>query len=190
MRHFRIILFLLLTALGAEAQTLPQSNMQQSSAPAQATPSTLGGNEDWTHVRELTHDEEIIVSASHSRRVRCLFTGATDEFLFCEPQVMRQGAGEYRFDRADVEKIRLEQGERNFKLAIAIPAAAGFVWGFAAGSNPAGVRLLTGLAGALAGSMVGLVAAAPVAIFVPGHLVYQRPHGVRKSRTATHLRLR
>ena len=195
MRHFwitcAILIALILMAFAAGGQTLPNPTAPQDNASAQtSSPAIIApsrNNEDWNRVRALAHDEEINVWSSRNRHVRCLFTGATDDFLFCEPQFAYGGSGEYRFNRADVDKIRLEQGEHHFKTTVAVAAVAGIVAGAALpGTKNSGDRVLGGLAGGLIGSFAGLLIAGPVAIFVPGHLVYQRPHDQHKSQNSAH----
>lgn len=144
---------------------------------AQAPPENPApsGSADWNRVGNLVHDQEIVVSARGGRQLHCLFTGATDATLFCEPYLDR--GGEFHFDRADIDQVRLNQGRRNMKIVIWSLAAAGFVWGvsdprLSTGGEP---RLLTGLAGGAAGGFAGLIASLPAALLIPGKLVYRRP---------------
>lgn len=190
MRHFwitcAILIALILMAFAAGGQTLPNPTAPRDNTSAQAPPPAIvapsRSSDDWNRVRALAHDEEINVWSSRNRHVRCLFTGATDDFLFCEPKF---GSVEYRFNRADVDRIRLEQGEHHFKTTVGVAALAGVIAGAALPSTNNGAgRVIGGLAGGLVGSFAGLLIAGPVAIFVPGHLVYQRPHDQRKSQTA------
>jgi len=167
----------------AGAQSLPDQSGSQATTPAPApaiVTAPTRSSEDWNRLRELVHQEEINVWASHNRHVRCLFSGATEDFLFCEPRYPYGGRSEYRFDRADVDKVRLEQGERNFKGTIAVTAGAGAVTGAALPGNGT-ERIIGALAGGLAGAFAGIIIAGPVALLVPGHLVYQRPHTPKKS---------
>jgi hypothetical protein len=164
-----LALLLLLVAL-APALLLAQS------LPDSPTPPP-SGSADWNRVGSLVHDQEIVVSARGGRQLRCLFTGATDATLFCEPYLSRAGDGEFHFDRADVDQVRLNQGRRNMKIVIWSLAGAGFVWGvsdprLSTGGEP---RLLTGLAGGAAGAFTGLVVSLPAALLIPGKLVYHRP---------------
>ena len=121
----------------AGAQTLPRQDVSQPTTFAQ-TPVTVSAptrsSEDWNRLRGLAHEEEINVWSSRNRHVRCLFSGATESFLFCEPRYPYEGSSEYRFDRADVDKVRLEQGGRNFRRTIGVSALAGVVTGAAADS--------------------------------------------------------
>ncbi|WP_348262721.1 hypothetical protein P8935_23390 [Telmatobacter sp. DSM 110680] len=171
-----LLMFYIFTAA---AQSLPQQDVSQATPQAQSPASATApthSSEDWNRLRGLVHQEEINVWASRNRHVRCLFSGATENYLFCEPLYSYRGNGEFRFDRADVDKVRLEQGERNFKRTIAVSAGVGAVT-MAAATNTSngGDRLLGALAGGLAGSLVGIIIAGPVALLTPGHLVYQRP---------------
>ncbi len=103
------------TALGQSAPASAAAQLAPPIAVVPSRPAKIG-----TASRNVAHDEEINVWASSDRHVRCLFTGATDDYLFCEPLFRRsQGSGgEYRFSRADVDKIRLEQAQRNLKRAV------------------------------------------------------------------------
>jgi len=145
--------------------------------------------EDWNRVRDLAHDEEINVWASRNRHVRCLFTGATDDYLFCEPasSAWHNSGGEYRFSRADVDKVRLEQGEHHFKTTVGVMALLGTIAGAAVnpGKNNGGERAIGALAGGLVGGFAGIIIAGPIAMLMPGHLVYQRPHARRTSQART-----
>ena len=177
--------FLLLVLMAgniAGAQSLPNGENSEPSSPVQVPPSDvaeLNGKHDWNRVRGLAHDEEINVWASHNRHVRCLFTGATEDYLFCEPvyRHWNRGGGEYRFNRVDVDKVRLEESERNFRATVATMAVAGVIGGaVATDTKYRGMRAAGGLAGGLAGMIAGTLLGGPIAIFVPGHLVYERPH--------------
>ena len=175
----------------AGAQSLPHQDASQATTQAQSpalVTAPARSSEDWNHLRDLAHQEEINVWASRNRHVRCLFSGATENYLFCEPLYPYRGNSEFRFDRADVDKVRLEQGERNFKRTIAVSAAAGAIT-MAAASNTSngGDRFLGALAGGLAGSLAGIIIAGPVALLTPGYLVYQRPHTPRKLVPSAHL---
>jgi hypothetical protein len=164
----RSLLLLLLLFVLAPIILLAQS-LPENPAPAQS------GSADWSRVGNLVHDQEIVVSARGGRQLRCLFTGATDATLFCEPYLDR--GGEFHFDRADVDQVRLNQGRRNMKIVIWSLAAAGFVWGAADPRlNTDGVpRILDGLALGTLGGAAGAILSLPVALFIPGKLVYRRP---------------
>ena len=144
---------------------------------AQAPPENPApsGSADWNRVGNLVHDQEIVVSARGGRQLHCLFTGATDATLFCEPYLDR--GGEFHFDRADIDQVRLNQGRRNMKIVIWSLAAAGFAWGAADNhtAEQGAPRLVSGLLGAGVGAMAGLVVSLPVALLIPGKLIYRRP---------------
>jgi hypothetical protein len=142
-------------------------------------------------VQQLVNGQEIVVSTGGKRKTHCRFSGATTNLLFCEPSYVGQNGDEYKFERAEVETIRLDQWHRNAKLAIGTTAAAGFVWGAVRGSDPRSgynyPRVVTGLAGGLAGALAGCVVALPVAFLVPGHLVYRQPKWERRAHLANGL---
>jgi hypothetical protein len=164
-----LVLLLLLFAFAANlllAQSLPEN-------PA-PSPS---GSADWNRIGSLVHDQEIVVSARGGRQLRCLYTGATDATLFCEPYLSRAGEGEFHFDRADIDNVRLNQVRRNMKIVTWSLAGAGFVWGVSDPrlSTNGTPRLLTGLALGAAGGFAGLIVSLPAALLIPGKLVYRRP---------------
>ena len=185
---------LMLMTLGtlAQAQTIPSGEAAEHPlAPQPAMPGTSAASDskyDWNRVRELAHDEEINVWSSRNRHVRCLFTGATEDLLFCEPAYRHWNGsgGAYRFNRVDVDKIRLEQGESKFRATVGTMATVGVVGGaLATNTKNGGERAVGAVAGGLAGLMAGVIVGVPIAIFVPGHLVYERPHtGSRPRATA------
>jgi hypothetical protein len=182
-----IAIVLIASTFNAQAQSSPQSTSSPST-PFQSAPA-ISVKESWNSVRELVHDEDIIVFASRNRRVHCLFSGATDDTLFCEPR--HTGKGEYRFNRADVDKIRLEEGEHNIRKTVALSAIAGIAIGAATAhgsGNESAIRVAGAAVGGLAGMMVGLIIALPIAVFVPGHLVYQRPRAPHSSQASAKLR--
>lgn len=183
----------LLIPFGMRAQSMPNDPSGSPANAAQTLPIIYEAPsrpaEDWNRVRNLAHDEEINVWASRNRHVRCLFTGATDDYLFCEPAYSRwhSTSGEYRFSRIDVDKIRLEQSDRNFRRAITTTTVAGVIAGAAlTNTKYGGERVLGGLAGGLAGVMTGAIIGGPIAIFVPGQLVYERPRAPRSAHAPTH----
>jgi len=133
----------------------------------------------WNRVQDLANGEEITVTHGRLHSVPCRFTGATDNDLFCDSMFSGR---EYRFSRAEVERVRLEDKRRNMRILIGAFAAAGFIWG-AATPPPAGStapRFLDGLAGAAAGGFVGLAVSLPAALLIPGRLVYHRPPAEHK----------
>jgi hypothetical protein len=165
-----LILLLLLFAL-TPVLLLPQP------PPENPSPSPAG-SADWDRVGALVHDQEIVVSAQGGRNLHCLFTGASNDQLFCEPPLFRQYEGEYHVERADVETVRLDQVRHNWKILIWTCAAAGTVWGATDNRlvEQGSPRVVNGFAGGLVGGLAGLVVGLPVALFIPGKLVYRHPH--------------
>jgi hypothetical protein len=188
MRSFRILLATLLvwmlTAFAAGAQGNPPGNpsLSESTSTQEVVAFAPGRTDtaDWNRVRDLARDDEIAVKA-RGESFRCLFDGATDQTLFCDPASSAWGAwgnaSEYRIQRAEVKSIRMVQYRRNMKFAIGSMAVAGFIWGAVKGSNPGGgyayPRVVVGLAGAALGALAGCVVAVPAAL-IPGRLVYRR----------------
>jgi hypothetical protein len=156
----------ILTALAL----LPAAAHAQDEANQQAAAS-------WNRLAALDRGQEIVVKAAPGRTARCLFSGAIDTALFCEPYFQRPDGAEYRFDRAQVEQVRLNQMRRNMHIVIWSVTAAGFIWGVSDPrlSTNGTPRFVTGLAGAGAGAMAGLVISLPAALLIPGKLIYRRP---------------
>jgi hypothetical protein len=101
--------------------------------------------------------------------VPCLFAGATRDSLFCDS---RFSGREYRFDRSEVERVRMDDKRRNMRILIGSFAAAGFVWGVAKSNSDGTPRGLVGLAGAGLGALAGCAVSVPAAFLIPGRLVY------------------
>ncbi len=170
-RLYFFIAVLMFASLPAamRAQALPDN-------PQPARPDSSG----WDRVQDLANGEEITVANGGAHVHPCRFTGATDSDLFCDSMFSDR---QYRFSRAEVERVRLEDKRRNMRILIGSFAVAGFIWG-AATPPPAGStapRFLDGLAGAAAGAFAGLVVSVPAALLIPGRLVYHRPHTLRPS---------
>ncbi len=164
---FITVLFFALLPAVAWPQALPDN-------PQPARPDSAG----WSRVQDLANGEQIDVAHGGEHAVPCRFAGATDADLFCDSMFSDR---QYRFSRAEVERIRMEDKRRNMHILIGAFAAAGFIWG-AATPPPTGStapRFVGGLAGAAVGAFAGLVVSVPAAFLIPGRLVYHRPHAVR-----------
>lgn len=163
------------------AQPEPRPPQSGAADPSGIANSSATG--DWSRVGALVHDQPIFVSAAGGRRLRCLFAGATDASLFCDPPLYRQYDGEYHVDRADVEKVRLDQSRRNMKIAIWSCMLAGAALGAADNHSveQGAPRFVGGLAGAAVGALAGFFVSVPVALLVPGKLVYRHRAGARRA---------
>ena len=187
MKRLCIILIAIASASSAmRAQNLPdsprpaQSNSVASSSPGTGSAessSTESSSTDWNRVADLAHDDQIIVSADGGRNVHCLFSGAIDSTLFCEPYLSRGGNAEYRFPRNEVEQVRLNQQRRNQHIIFWSLTAAGFIWGVSGPSSSYNgtPRGLVGIAGGAAGALTGVIVSFPLSLAIPGKLVYRRP---------------
>jgi uncharacterized membrane protein YeaQ/YmgE (transglycosylase-associated protein family) len=157
-----LLVAIVLLPLFAHPQALPDNP-----APAPAP------DPAWDRVRNLTHGQPIIVVEDNRPPVHCLFSGATDDYLFCDPAGNPPGVG-YRFDRASVISVDLDlpaqnrahfdRPERNYHPAwIASILAGGLVVGICA------TRSMDDGDAARAGAIAALVVAvvgAPLA-FLP-----------------------
>lgn len=185
-----ILLFLIAIVLmpaALRAQALPD-------APAPAPPPDPA----WARVRSLNPGQPIVVLVDNGPPVHCLFTGATEAYLFCSPAGNPPGVG-YRFDRGRVAGVDLdlparnsaqfEQPQPNYHPAwIASMIGGGLITGLVATrSMDAGDAARIGLIGALVVGAIGV----PLA-FLPqpgdGGLAF-RPHRfahARLPRTGPH----
>jgi hypothetical protein len=136
----------------------------------------LPGVSDWNRVQDLANGEGITVARPGELAVPCRFSGATNDALFCDSFY---SGTEYRFDRAEVERVRSDDKRRNFAIVVGTLTAAGFIWGVASPPNAGTPRVEGGIAGAALGALAGLVVAVPASILIPGRLVYRHrsnPH--------------
>lgn len=162
MKHiFLIWIFILAISAGAFAQGLPDN--------PQAAPT---GAADWVRVQDLANGQQISVSRPGISSVPCRFAGATNDTLYCNSLFTGR---EYRFNRDEIGRVRMDDKRRNLHLLIGGLAAAGFVWGVAVPNNDGTPRFLNGLAGAGAGALAGIVVSVPAALLIPGRLVYRHP---------------
>jgi hypothetical protein len=159
-----------LLPVATKAQTLPDS--------PQPAPS---GTSDWGRVQDLANGEQITVARTESLSVPCLFAGATRDSLFCDS---RFSGREYRFDRSEVERVRMDDKRRNMRILIGSFAAAGFVWGVAKSNSDGTPRGLVGLAGAGLGALAGCAVSVPAAFLIPGRLVYRHASSDRSAHSA------
>ena len=136
------------------------------------------GKADWGRVQELANGEQIMVTRGRGYPVLCQFSGATKDTLFCDSIYSGR---EYRFNRVQVQRVRMDDKKRNVHLLIGGLAAAGFIWGVATPPTDGSPRFLTGLVGAGAGAFAGLVVGLPVALLIPGRTVFHQ--SISKSTT-------
>jgi hypothetical protein len=161
------ILSLFLAALSL----LPAAARAQAQ-PDSPTPAPTS-NPAWERLRSLTPNEPIVVRNDNGPPVHCLFTSATDAYLFCDPPGNPPGVG-FRFDRASVVSVDIDlpsqpgaqftAPERNYHpVWISSMLGAGlFVGIIASRTTDAGGAAQ---AGAIAAGVVGLIGA-PLA-FLP-----------------------
>jgi hypothetical protein len=61
----------------------------------------------WNLVKNLIRGEPIVVGDDNGPPVHCLFAGATDQYLYCDPPGNPPGVG-FRFDRASIVSVDLD----------------------------------------------------------------------------------
>jgi hypothetical protein len=163
MKHISLLLatFLLLRP-AAFAQALPDSPVPVP-APDPA----------WLRVQNLAEGQPVVVRDDNEAPVDCLFAGATDAYLFCDPPGNPPGVG-FRFDRASIITVDLDRpmqygpqfaaSERNdHPVWIASMLAGGLIVGICATRTAdAGTSANAGL---IAAGVIGLIGA-PLA-FLP-----------------------
>jgi hypothetical protein len=142
-------------------------------ASAQALPDNPAPHETqgWTRVQDLANGEQITVARPGGEPMPCIFAGATDDDLFCNS--LYRGR-EYRFNRAEIERVRRDDKYRNTRVVIGTFTVGGLIWGVAAPPSNGTPRALVGLAGAAIGALAGLVVSLPVAMLVPGRTVFHQ----------------
>ncbi len=126
MKHLAALLIsIALLHTAARAQTAPNN-------PAPSPDPT------WTWVEHLVNGQPIVVTPIAGPSVHCRFAGATDAYLFCDPDDARYAASGYRFDRAQVVSVKISHPKVNWHPALlTIAAASGIAIGAAASSNGA-----------------------------------------------------
>jgi hypothetical protein len=168
MKSFRLFLIAFACLPAAlTAQTLPEN-------PSPAN------SQSWETLRGLDRGAPIKVHLSGDRTLHCDFAGATPDYLFCDPRFSFYDRNGYRFDRAEVGEVRLDQFHRNRRILLLSTTLAGFAAGYAippntsSGYDPPRVvdAMILGGAGFLAGYL-----ASPLVSFLPGKRIYRaNPH--------------
>jgi hypothetical protein len=98
MKQFIVLLIAIaLVPLVARPQALPD-------APSPAPPL----DPMWDRVKDLANGAAIVVRNDNGPPVHCLFAGATDAYLFCNPSTNPPGVG-FRFDRAAIVSVDLDR---------------------------------------------------------------------------------
>jgi hypothetical protein len=98
MKHYiSFLIAIVLVPIVAHPQALPD-------APSPAQPS----DPMWNRVKELANGAAIVVRNDNGPPVHCLFAGATDAYLFCNPSTNPPGVG-FRFDRAAIVSVDLDR---------------------------------------------------------------------------------
>jgi hypothetical protein len=130
------------------------------------------GSADWGRVQGLANGEAITVGRPGGPSVRCQFAGATSDSLFCDSFYTQR---QYRFNRAEVERVRSDDKRRNVRIVVGALTAAGFTWGVTEppSSHDGIPRFLAGFAGAGLGAITGVALALPTALLIPGKLIYR-----------------
>jgi len=92
----------------------------------------------WSRVERMVHGQPMVVKPISGPSVHCRFAGATDAYLFCDPDHARSAASDYRFDRAQVIRVKISRSKVNWHPALlATVAAIGIATGAAASSQGA-----------------------------------------------------
>jgi hypothetical protein len=172
--------FVLLPASLA-AQALPD-NPKPTQTDSARTDSSRTGPADWARVQDLVNGEIITVARPGEPSLPCRFAGATNDFLFCDSFSSQR---QFRFTRAEVNRVRSEDKRRNVTIVVCAFTAAGFIWGTAAPRDPGSSvpRVLVGFAGAGLGALAGAALALPASLLIPGRLIYHRHVSDRTSKS-------
>jgi hypothetical protein len=132
----------------------------------------------WTRVQNLANGQQITVARPGGESVPCIFAGATTDYLFCNSLYSGR---EYRFNRAQVARIRMDDKYRNMRILIGGLAVTGLIWGVATPPSNGTPRALDGLVGAAAGAFAGLVVSFPIALMIPGRTVFHQSNSKRNT---------
>jgi hypothetical protein len=158
MKH--LVTFLIATALlpaAAHAQAAPDYSAPDNSVSA-PPPDPM-----WSWVERLVNGQPIVVKPTAGPSVHCRFAGATDAYLFCDPDNARYAASGYRFDRAQVDSVKISHPKVNWHPEVlTIAAGIGIVTGCAASSQGASDK--TAAAGGLATALIAAAIGYPIAI--------------------------
>jgi len=173
MKRILIFLMAIVLAPAARPQALPDN-------PTPAPPPDPA----WDRLKSLIVGTPLVVHSDNGPAVHCLFAGATDDYLDCNPPGNPAGVG-YRFDRASVAGVdldlpaqntaRVKAPERNYHPAwLACILAGGLIVGIGSTStDDAGTSARNG---ALAAGVVGLIGA-PLAFLPQGAGFAYQPRG-------------
>jgi hypothetical protein len=153
------------TAVNSNAsQTLPDNPAPHSA--------DAGG---WTQVGDLARGDEIMVTRSGGPSIPCRFAGATNGELFCESLFSER---EMRFNRSDIEKVRMDQSRRDFWVIIGGGAVGVGLWAGISSvkTHDSGTAVAEGVVGTAVGAFLAFIPAETVRAFhlIPGRLVYRR----------------
>ena len=153
-RVFLPIALLAGSAIAGLGQAFPDNP-----APAPTDPAS-------SRLQRLANGTPVVVDNTSGPPVHCLFAGATDAYLFCDPPGNPAGVG-YRFARADVlavdydrpspAQLQARPPQRNYHpVWLASMIAGGIVVGFCATrTTGAGHSAGAGLVGAAAVGLIG-----------------------------------
>lgn len=177
MRHFwicyTILMLMFLIVFAAGGQTLPQTNPPASVPPAQSLPDNPApaATTLWNRVKELPHGEKIKIRYASGHSARCRFAGATDAFLYCDPNDAPSGADTFPIDRRNIANVSADHTERNARLILAAFMATGGVWAGVQSTKSVddGAAVFGGFLGAGLGWLVGYPAAC-ISGYCPAHL--------------------
>lgn len=168
-----LLIAIVLLPAAARPQPSPTAPAPQPQAlPDAPSPAPLP-DPAWDRLKNLTNGEPIVVRNDNGPPVHCLFAGATDAYLFCNPPGNPLGVG-FRFDRASVISVdfdlpasnvaRFNRPHPNYHPAwIASILAGGLVVGICATQNMNDGD--SARVGAIAALIVGIIGA-PLA-FLP-----------------------
>lgn len=172
---FTLMLFVIvLSPLAAVCQALPDSPQP---APDQGAAKPGIAERTWRHIQQIRYGEPIDVASTYGPPLRCRFSSATEDAIFCDAPNSPDGSG-YRFDRAAVtyvEELAPPPKPNHHPVWLSSMIAGGILVGLAAAEDTdAGHAAALGALGAVIVGGIG----APMALLnqnngsAPGPLIY------------------
>jgi hypothetical protein len=125
----------------------------------------------WDRIEHLPRGQKIKISYGSGPWNRCRFGGATDVYLFCEPDDDSDQARTRQVDRAAIRDFKFDHDERNGRLIFTgITVGTGLWLGIYSAQKSHADPEAAGVLGGLIGAGMGALVAVPMSC-LSGHCV-------------------